>query len=98
MEHHTELLTAIQTCQYHAKDATTILKLKEPSQTGHNHHEASKSRQNTKNRTNCHARTYHCYLESTRTTHTVQDHKKLYKTYNNYAKAATTILNWHKPF
>ena len=43
MEHRTKLSTAIQTCQYHAKAATTILKLKEPSKTGHNHNEASKS-------------------------------------------------------
>ena len=42
MEHRTELSTAIQTCQYHAKAAATILKLKEPSKTGHNHHAASK--------------------------------------------------------
>ena len=43
MKHRTELPTAIQTCQYHVKAATTILKLKEPSKTGHNHHAESKS-------------------------------------------------------
>ena len=49
MEHRTELSTAIKTCQYHTKAATAILKMKEPSTTGHNHHAASKSRQNSKN-------------------------------------------------
>ena len=43
MEHRRELTTGIQTCNYHAKATTTILKLKEHSKTGHNHHEASKS-------------------------------------------------------
>ena len=49
MEHRTELSTAIKTCQYHTKAATAILKMKEPSTTGHNYHAASKSRQNSKN-------------------------------------------------
>ena len=49
MKHGTKLSIAIQTYQYHAKAATTILKLKEPSKTGHNHHAASKSRQNSEN-------------------------------------------------
>ena len=49
MKHRTKLSTAIQTCQYHATAATTILKLKELSKTGHNYHAASKSRQQWKN-------------------------------------------------
>ena len=48
MEHCRELTTAIKTCQYHPKAATAILKMKEPSKTGHNHHAKSKSRQNSK--------------------------------------------------
>ena len=51
MEHRTKLSTAIQTCQYHAKAATSILKMKERSKTGHNNHATSKSRQNSKNQT-----------------------------------------------
>ena len=43
MEPRTEPSTATKTCQYHAKAATTIQKLKKPSKTGQNHHEASKS-------------------------------------------------------
>ena len=49
MELRTKLSTAIQTCQYHAKAETTILKLKEPSKTGNNHYAASKSRLNSEN-------------------------------------------------
>ena len=56
MEHRTKLSTAIQTCQYHAKAATSILKMKERSKTGHNNHAASKSRQNSKNQPKCQTR------------------------------------------
>ena len=43
MEHRTNLSRAIETCKYHARAATTILKLKEQSKSGHNHYAASKS-------------------------------------------------------
>ena len=63
MEHRPKLSTAIQSCQYDAKAATTILKLKEPSKTGHNHHAASKSRQNSKNQSTGQAKTIHYLLK-----------------------------------
>ena len=66
MQHRTKLSTAIKTCQYHAKEGTTIHKLKEPSKTGHNHHAASKLRQNSKNQSTGWAKRIHYLLKLSR--------------------------------
>ena len=98
MEHRTELSTAIQTCQYHANAAATILKLNKPSKTGHNYHAASKHARTWKFNQQVRPKQSTTFLNCPEGPSSLQSHQKLYKTYNNHAKAGKTILNWEEPF
>ena len=80
MEQRTELSTAIQTCQYHAKAGATILKLKEPSKTGHNHHTASKHCRTRKINSQVRSKQYTTFLNCPVGSSTLKNDQELYKT------------------